>query len=100
MHEVSSTTSPAEFKVELPGPLDVPGSLELFKSSGDDLIDRWDGANLVRTIGAGKGAVAYACESTGTVEEPALRVRVERAVRSTLVPAPPEFGDLLRVETR
>lgn len=96
--------SPAEFEVWFPGLIDVGASLKLFWRSGDDLIDRWDGTTLVRTIRTEEGVVAYACSLKGTVEKPAFRVRVEnasqvkeveRAVRSTFVPAPPEFAELL-----
>jgi DNA-3-methyladenine glycosylase II len=104
MREGFAEAGPAEFEVWLPGPIDVGASLELFRRSGDDLIDRWDGTTLVRTIRTEEGVVAYACSLKGTVEKPAFRVRVEkasqskevkRAVRSTFVPAPPEFAQLL-----
>jgi DNA-3-methyladenine glycosylase II len=97
-------TGPAEFEVWLRGPIDVGASLELFRRSGDDLIDRWDGTTLVRTIRTEEGVVAYACSLKGTVEKPIFGVRVEnasqskevkRAVRSAFVPAPPEFAELL-----
>jgi hypothetical protein len=38
----------SEFQLELPGPLDFAASLEIFRRSGDDLLDRWDGEWLVR----------------------------------------------------
>ena len=97
--------APGAFEVRLPGPLDIPLSLELFRRSGDDLIDRWDGTHLVRTIRVGERSVAYACTVSGTIEEPALHVIidepahrqvVEQAVRTTFVPAPAEFADLLQ----
>jgi hypothetical protein len=50
----------AEFEVRMAGPVDVRSSLELFRRSGDDLIDRWDGDALVRTVCTKGGAVAYA----------------------------------------
>ncbi len=96
---------PAEIEVRLPGPLDIPGSLELFRRSGDDLIDRWDGLTLVRTHPGGDGrAVAYACRVGGsiaepvlyvTVEDPAYQQRITEAVRATFIPAPPEFAALV-----
>jgi DNA-3-methyladenine glycosylase II len=95
----------AEFEVGLPGPVDVRSSLELFRRSGDDMIDRWDGDTLVRSVRTEDGtAAAYACIPEGTVEKPAFRVTVENAlhrkeaepaVRSTFVAAPPEFAELL-----
>lgn len=105
MCEAAFAPQPVEFEVELTGPLDMAASLELLRSSGDDLIDRWDGTRLARTIRVGDRTVAYACESIGTVEEPAIRVmvgdhsdrlEVGRTIRSTFVAVPPEFGDLLR----
>jgi DNA-3-methyladenine glycosylase II len=95
----------AEFEVGLPGAVDVRASLDLFLRSGDDLIDRWNGDTLVRTVRTEGGPVAYACWATGTVEKPAFRVmledvsrrkEVEQAVRSTFVAAPPELAELLR----
>jgi DNA-3-methyladenine glycosylase II len=90
--------------VELPGPIDIPTSLEGFRRHGDDLIDRWDGERLVRTIPTDKGSVAYAATATGNLEhpavvveaeDPALQSEVERAVQSLFVLPPPEFGSLL-----
>jgi DNA-3-methyladenine glycosylase II len=98
------TKALTQFEVRLPGPLDIPASLELFRRSGDDLIDRWDGAMLVRTHPLASGAVAYACQVTGSIEAPALRVTVEdpahaplieQVVRASFVLAPPEFAALL-----
>jgi DNA-3-methyladenine glycosylase II len=94
-----------QFELPLPGPLDIAASLQLFSRWGDDLIDRWDGETLVRTLPVGDGAVAYACRVAGTVEEPVLHVTledsapreaVEQAVRNTFVPAPPEYPELLQ----
>ena len=106
-----SSTTPSTslhiFEVRLPGPLDIPTSLELFRRNGDDLLDRWDGTTLVRTLPPGKRKVAYACTVSGIVEEPVLRVTiedgadqeaVEQALRATFVPAPPEFTELLRTD--
>ncbi len=96
--------APPEFEVRWPGPLDIPASLELFRRSGDDLLDRWDGATLVRTHPLAGGAVGYACRVTGSIDAPVLQVQVEQpahaalieqVVRSSFVPAPPEFVALL-----
>jgi DNA-3-methyladenine glycosylase II len=98
-HETAET-----FVVRLPGPLDIPASLELFRRSGDDLLDRWDGAVLVRTLPVNGRTVAFACDVTGTRDEPGLRVHVADAadvsaivdaVRTMFVPAPPEFAVLV-----
>ena len=64
------------FKVRFPAPLDIPASLEPFRRWGDDLIDRWDGRVLVRTTRVAGKAVPFSCTTIGTVDEPALEVRV------------------------
>jgi DNA-3-methyladenine glycosylase II len=99
------TWSPEQtFELHLPGPLDIPASLELFRRSGDDLIDRWDGETLVRTLPVDDHTVAYACQVAGRPEEPVLcvtlengatREAVERAVRTTFVSVPPDFARLI-----
>lgn len=95
------------FEVRLPGPLDIPASLELFRRSGDDLIDRWDGTTLVRTLPVGGQKVAYACSVVGTLDAPALHVTIEdaryreafeQALQSSFVAAPPAFAELLRAD--
>ncbi len=99
--------SSCEFEVRLPGPVDVAASLEMFRRSGDDLIDRWDGTNLVRTIAVDRHAIAYACRVSGTiaapvlgvtVEDPAHKRAVEETLRSTFVPVPDDFKKLRRVD--
>jgi DNA-3-methyladenine glycosylase II len=95
---------PETFTVCLPGPLDIPSSVEFLRSWGDDGIDRWDGRALVRTLPVGHTHVAYACRPSGSREAPVLHVRVadaafrqevEEAVRVTFVPPPPAYADLL-----
>lgn len=97
----ASTTA----RVELPGPLDLAASLEMFRRAGDDGIDRFDGARLVRTLPfPGGRAVAYAATLAGTIERPALEVtvaeprdlpKVEAALRATFLMPPDEYGTLL-----
>jgi len=99
--------APYAFDLELAGPLDLAASLELFRRSGDDLLDRWDGTWLVRTASNRDRACPYACQITGTVEAPALRVhiadpadrdRVSRAIRNAFVPLVPAFDHLCRID--
>src|SRR5215472_16651614 len=78
-------------------PIDIGASLELFRRSGDDLIDRWDGSRLVRVLRFGDRRVPF----VGTAEGCALRVspdskEVREAVKHTFFGAPPEFVELLR----
>lgn len=92
----------------LAGPLDLSLSLESFQRYGDDLIDRWDGRTLVRTVPVPGGHAAYAATPAGTVTDPILRVTVEdgaplqdvvRAVEETFITAPPQWQELLRTDS-
>jgi DNA-3-methyladenine glycosylase II len=84
--------------IRLPPPLDIDASLALFRRSGDDLIDRWDGTRLVRTIAVNGQHVPYVCEAVGSVDQPGFTVQPashsELAAR-TFFPAPPGWPDLL-----
>jgi DNA-3-methyladenine glycosylase II len=97
----------SEFRVALAGPIDVPASLDIFRRSGDDMLDRWDGTRLVRTLRVNGRPIAYACRLEGTVDAPVMRVTVDRvayreaiadAVRSAFLPLTPEFDDLCRTD--
>jgi DNA-3-methyladenine glycosylase II len=57
-------------------PLDIAGSLELFRRSGDDLIDRWDGTHLVRAIAIGDSVVPFMATSIGDRAAPRFDVVV------------------------
>src|SRR6266545_3215487 len=86
--------------VPLPPPLDISSSLELFRRSGDDLVDRWDGTRLVRVLPTVNGTVPFVAVRSGTLEAPAFEVAschpaVLRAVAETFVAAPPEYARLL-----
>jgi len=102
-----TSSSAAHFEIRLPGPLDISASLELFRSNGDDLLDRWDGTTLIRTLPVGGQSVAYMCVVKGTVEEPLLQVfledarwqtHVEQAIAATFVYPPASFVTLLRTD--
>jgi DNA-3-methyladenine glycosylase II len=93
-----------EFNVALPGPLDAPLSLEFLRRNGDDLIDRWDGTHLIRTISIEGQTLAYVCRTGGTREAPTLHVTLENAahqqaieqtIRATFVAPPADYADLL-----
>ncbi|HEY7851116.1 MAG TPA: hypothetical protein VIC27_13680 [Ktedonobacterales bacterium] len=103
----SETLAPRQFAITLPGPLDIAASLDLFRRSGDDLLDRWDGACLLRTLRVGQRLIPYACLPQGTLEAPALlvevarpadRTPVEAALRLTFAQAPEEYAALLRAD--
>jgi DNA-3-methyladenine glycosylase II len=95
---------PVSFRVELSHtPLDISGSLELFRRSGDDLIDRWDGHQLMRAAYAGKGQwLPFMARATGSVSAPAFDVcaadgvgYLTRVVADTFMPAPADYARLL-----
>jgi DNA-3-methyladenine glycosylase II len=97
----------ASFELELPGPLDPAASLEMFRRSGDDLLDRWNGRTFVRTIAINGRTVAFATAFAGTRARPAIRVTVDdrdyaegvmAAVRATFVPPPRHFAELRRAD--
>jgi DNA-3-methyladenine glycosylase II len=97
------------FEVRWPGPLDIPGSLEVFRRWGDDLIDRWDGRILVRTARIGRQVIPYVGRVTGTVDDPCLEVgvadpkqvaAVERVVQGMFVTAPEALDALVQTDTR
>jgi len=96
-----------EFTVRLDGPIDFAASLEMFRRSGDDLLDRWDGTAFVRTIAIDARAIAYACTFEQTDDALMVRVMVEgshgrdeieRLVRTMFVIPPANFADLLRAD--
>jgi DNA-3-methyladenine glycosylase II len=77
-------------------PIDIGASLELFRRSGDDFLDRWDGARLVRVLRFGPKRVPF----VGTLDGTALRVspatdEVLAAAARTFFLAPPGFAELL-----
>ncbi|ONH28808.1 DNA-3-methyladenine glycosylase family protein [Pseudofrankia asymbiotica] len=60
--------------VEFTEPVDLAGSLEAYRRHGDDLIDRWDGRVLIRTVPHGAGRVALATRPAGPVKRPRLHL--------------------------
>ena len=92
-----------EFEVRLPPPLDFASSLEIFRRSGDDMLDRWDGQWLVRVTTDSAGIHPYACQVAGDIEAPVIRVltrkqadrgAVEAAIKAAFLPLIIEFEEL------
>src|SRR5579864_1102480 len=100
-----SQTLPVSFTVELAHKqLDIGGSLELFRRSGDDLIDRWDGTNLIRVAFVPEhGWAPFVARANGNLRSPAFEVSVmdcshvahiSKVVANTFMPAPPDWQRL------
>ncbi len=77
--------SPYRFELSLAGPIDFPASLEIFRRSGDDLLDRWDGTWLRRTIRVGGVSIPYACRPSGDSEAPSRTVLIHDDAHRELV---------------
>jgi DNA-3-methyladenine glycosylase II len=102
-----SLTLTASFCVELDhAQLDIGGSLELFRRSGDDLIDRWNGCQLIRAACAPVGGWApFLARANLDQQSPAFEVSVthrshvahiREVVAQTFMPAPPDYERLRR----
>ena len=85
------------------GPVDLAGSLDVFRRSGDDLLDRWDGRVWLRALAVGDRMVAVAARPVGTVDDPALLVEAEagadadeagRALAAAFPTAPEALAEL------
>jgi DNA-3-methyladenine glycosylase II len=63
--------------VPVAGPVDLAGSLDVLRRSGDDLLDRWDGRVWLRAVAVDGRMVGAAARPGGTVADPALTVGVE-----------------------
>lgn len=79
----------------------------MFRRSGDDLLDRWDGTAFVRTIPIGDIPVAYACVFVSnpdsldvhvTIEDSRYRDEIGHLVRSMFVMPPASFTDLIAAD--
>ena len=89
-------------RVGLEPPLDIDGSLQLFRRSGDDLLDRWDGVHLARAVPVDGRWVPFVATASGSLDAPAFVVEspdaraVEHAVAETFVDVPAEYALLLQ----
>jgi DNA-3-methyladenine glycosylase II len=93
------------FTVVLSGPLDIGASLEPYRRSGDDHIDRWDGARLLRTSVALGRVAAWSAAPVGNPAAPALAVTasvpegegaaLSAAIRATFLKTPASWPVLL-----
>lgn len=63
-------------EVQFAKPLDIPASVEGFRRSGDDLLDRWDGEVLLRTVRVAGESFGVAAWPIGDPQTPRLRIEV------------------------
>ena len=89
--------------VPVVGPVDLAGSLDVFRRSGDDLLDRWDGRVWQRALAVDGRMVGVAARPGGTVTAPTLEVEAEaradaaaagRALAGAFVTAPEALTEL------
>jgi DNA-3-methyladenine glycosylase II len=82
-------------------------SLEIFRRTGDDGLDRWDGRVLVRTTRVANIVVPFIGTVVGTVDALALEVTVahathapvvEQTVRTMFVTAPAPLAELIAID--
>ena len=92
------------FTIEFSAPLDIPASLDIFRRTGDDGLDRWDGCVLVRTTRVADTVVPFVSTVVGTVDTPALEITVahathasaiEHTVRTMFVTTPGPLAELI-----
>ena len=95
------------FTIKFPAPLDIPASLDIFRRTGDDGLDRWDGRVLVRTTRVADTVVPFTGTVVGTVDAPAMVVTVahathvpvvEHTVRTMFVTAPAPLAELIAID--
>ncbi|HZU13937.1 MAG TPA: hypothetical protein VFB58_13935 [Chloroflexota bacterium] len=91
------------FTLPLSSPLDLSASLLPLGAAGDDLLERWDGNRLLRTVPVKGRLVAYRAVPQGTPEQPALQIQTEEdvpgldaAIRGHFVPTPGGWQELLQ----
>jgi DNA-3-methyladenine glycosylase II len=93
--------------VPVPGPVDLAGSLDVYRRSGDDLLDRWDGRVWLRAVAVGDAMAGVAARPAGTVADPVLEVEAEagadaaaagRALAGGFVTAPEALSELVAAD--
>jgi DNA-3-methyladenine glycosylase II len=57
--------------------VDLAGSLDVLRRAGDDLLDRWDGRQWLRTVAVDGRLVGAAARPSGTAADPVLLVTAE-----------------------
>ena len=89
----------APVAVPVPGPVDLPGSLDVLRRAGDDLLDRWDGQLWLRAVAVDGRMVGAAARPAGpallvTAEHGADPAAAGRALAAAFPAAPDALADL------
>jgi DNA-3-methyladenine glycosylase II len=89
----------APVAVPVPGPVDLPGSLDVLRRAGDDLLDRWDGQLWLRAVAVDGRMVGAAARPAGpallvTAEHGADPAAAGRALAAAFPAAPEALADL------
>ena len=87
MTAAATTPAATTSTVALDGPLDIARSVEFLRRNGDDLMDRWNGDRLTRTLTVDGRRVALSMRPAGDLDAPELEVTVSADTASTVDPA-------------
>jgi DNA-3-methyladenine glycosylase II len=94
------------FELAFDSPIDFAATLEIFRRSGDDLLDRWDGSALVRTVRLEGKPLAFAAKVVSTappklwiqLEHENLGVELGHHLAQSLPSLPVEFHALCQTD--
>ena len=75
----------AAIEVALDPKIDLGVSLEVFRRSGDDLLDRWDGEHLLRTVRIEGQPVAYLAQTSQASGRATLSVVAEKPKQAAAI---------------
>lgn len=77
--------SAAAIEVALDTNFELGVSLEIFRRSGDDLLDRWDGEHLLRTLRINGQPIAYLAQASQVSDRVTLRVVAEKSEHAAAI---------------
>ena len=95
----ASPVAAAPVAVPVPGPVDLPASLDVLRRAGDDLLDRWDGQLWLRAVAVDGRMVGAAARPAGpallvTAEHGADPAAAGRVLAAAFPAAPEALADL------
>ncbi len=84
---MAQVTTRNQMEITFDRAIDFAASLEIFRRSGDDLLDRWDGEWLTRTVRIDGEPVAYAARMSQNRRDSTLSVIVENPAHADVIVA-------------